>query len=395
MARSSEPQATTPPKDPGKTARTITRSKTLSASDLPWARHIVCFWKQNDLGIFGRRPDRWIEFWRHHPGVEKVLVFEPPLSTRKLQEMLRLATTLEGVCASEFQLLLEQATRKLLGKCDDAKVKYRTQLPPENETNTGSQYLAWVLSQTHAAGIIDPLVVLWPACFANEALVQMLKPSDIVVDLVDDQRLFPGNESQRQAITDQYQTFIRLGHRIFSNSLGLIDSLSKEFGKAIEHLPNAFLPMLPYSSPTEKGSAEASFQAKDPTRPLVGYVGNMRGRIDKDILIEVIRQHPDWDFWFVGQTHLSEFYQQAKTFQNVRFWGVLRYDLANALLVQFDAAIIPFVADELVKSMSPIKVDDYARLKIPSVVLDSKNKKSFEQALLKALKRNQRSRLSS
>ena len=36
--------------------------------------------------------------------------------------------------------------------------------------------------------------------------------------------------------------------------------------------------------------------------------------------------------------------------------------------------------------MSPIKLDDYARLALPTVVLDPKNKKGFEPALLEALK---------
>jgi hypothetical protein len=36
--------------------------------------------------------------------------------------------------------------------------------------------------------------------------------------------------------------------------------------------------------------------------------------------------------------------------------------------------------------MSPIKLDDYSRSKLPTVVMDPKNKKGFERALLEALK---------
>ncbi len=347
---------------------------------LPWARHVVCFWKQNDLGLFGRRPDRWIEYWRQQPGVEKVLVFEPPLSQAQLQEMLRLATTLDKVSASEFQLLLQQATRKLLGQCDDDKVQYCTYLPPEGQVAAGPQYLRWVLAQCQQARVDQPLVVLWPACFANEALVQKLAPSQVLVDLVDDQRLFPGNQGQREAITDQYQTFIRLGHRVVSNATGLIDSFSQEFGRPVEHLPNALLPMLPPSH----ASAPV---AKDRARPVVGYVGNLRGRIDVETLTSVMGRHPEWDFWFVGQTHRSAFYQAARALPNARFWGTLDHVRANAVMAQFDVAIVPFVADALVKSMSPIKLDDYHRSARPTVVLDPENKKGFEPALLEALKK--------
>jgi hypothetical protein len=122
------------------------------------------------------------------------------------------------------------------------------------------------------------------------------------------------------------------------------------------------------------------------TCPVVGYVGNLRGRIDIDTLLYVMQRHPQWNFWFVGQTHRSRFYAEAKGLLNARFFGTLRYSQAQAVMAKFDVAILPFVADNLVKSMSPIKLDDYTRLALPTIVLDPKNKKGFEQALLEALK---------
>ena len=347
-------------------------------NSLPWAKHVVCFWKQNDLGLYGRRPDRWIEYWRQHPEVESVLVFEPPITPAQLQELLRLATTLDTPSASEYQLLLQQLTRKLLGQCNDAKVRYCTYLAAEGQPAAGSAYLRWVQDQCRQAGLEQPLVMLWPACYVNTALVQALEPSHIVVDLVDDQRLFPGNEGQRTVITEQYQEFIKLGQRVISNSVGLVESLGVEFGRTLEHLPNALLPMLPLDTPTVAWPPS--------TRPVVGYVGNLRGRIDIDTLLHVMQRHPQWNFWFVGQTHRSRFYAAAKGLPNARFLGTLGYTQAQGVMAQFDVAIVPFVADALVKSMSPIKLDDYARLALPTVVLNPQNKKGFEQALLEALK---------
>jgi glycosyltransferase involved in cell wall biosynthesis len=358
--------------------KTASKSKA-APSKLPWAKHVICFWKQNDLGLYGRRPDRWIEYWRQHPRVEKVLVFEPPLIQGQLQEMLRLATTLDKVSATEYQLLLEQVTQKLVGKCDDTKVKYCTYLNPTSGATNISGYLRWVIEKTKEEEIQEPLMVLWPACFANELLVNQLAPSHLLVDLVDDQRLFPGNESQHQTITDQYKNFISLGRQVVSNSAGLIDSFSREFGRPVDHLPNALLPMLPLDKniyfPIERQNS----------RPVVGYVGNLRGRIDVDTLMAVMQKHPEWDFWFVGQTHRSSFYQRAKSLSNVKFWGTLNYKQANSLMSQFDVAIIPFMENSLVNSMSPIKLDDYKRTKRSVIVLDAKNKKDFESKILEAL----------
>ena len=53
---------------------------------------------------------------------------------------------------------------------------------------------------------------------------------------------------------------------------------------------------------------------------------------------------------------------------------------------QFDVSIMPFMENALVKSMSPIKVDDYKRFEQPIVVLDPENKKDFERKILEVLK---------
>jgi hypothetical protein len=55
------------------------KRRPVTAMNLPTGRHMVCFWKQNDLGLLGRRPDRWIAQWAQDPTIEKVLVFEAPV----------------------------------------------------------------------------------------------------------------------------------------------------------------------------------------------------------------------------------------------------------------------------------------------------------------------------
>jgi hypothetical protein len=120
-----------------------------------------------------------------------------------LQQWLHLSTTLDRTSASECKLMLNQWLSKHLGQCDTDKVHYGSYLAPDGETAAGSAYLRWVLQQVQQAQLVAPALVLWPACFVNPALIQAIGPSSVVVDLVDDQRLFPGNESQVASITAQ------------------------------------------------------------------------------------------------------------------------------------------------------------------------------------------------
>lgn len=328
-------------------------------------RHMVCFWKQNDLGLFGRRPDRWIDTWMSDKTVEKILVFEPPIGMATLGQWLQLATQLDPVSASEYTLMLSQHLRKRQGLLDTDKLKYKSYQESQQPNPDNSRYLQWVLQQLQLEGISHPTLVLWPACFVNTALIQAIAPAHIVTDLVDDQRLFSGNEAQHSTITQQYATLMGASHRIMSNSEGLIASFGQEFGVHIEHYPNNLLSLTPHKRPAPRPAGRGKHK-----RTVIGYVGNMRGRMAIAPLLQAIDRNPDKDFWFVGQTYGSDFYQQAKSKPNCKFWGTLSREDVVPVMAQFSAALIPFQDDPLVRTMSPIKADVYAKADVPVVRLD-------------------------
>lgn len=345
------------------------KSATQTADNAPQgisAKHIVCFWKQNDLGLFGRRSDRWIDTWIADKAVEKVIVFEPPLGMKTLHHWLQHATSLDPVSASEYTLLLNQHLTKRQGLLDTDKLKYKSYFEPQQPTPDNSRYLSWVLQQLQLEGIQQPTVVLWPACYVNAALLDAIAPEHIVTDLVDDQRLFTTNTSYNQTITQQYAYALGRSDRVMSNSEGLIASFSQEFKTdRIQHHPNALLSLEPHTRPAPKASGKGKNK-----RQIIGYVGNMRGRMAIEPLLQAIDRNTDKDFWFVGQTHGSAFYQQAKSRPNCKFWGTLSRESAAPVMAQFSAALIPFQDDPLVRSMSPIKADVYAKANVPVVSLD-------------------------
>ena len=344
-------------------------SKEISPHGLVKGKHIVCFWKQNDLGLFGRRPDRWIALWEQDPKIEKVLVFETPLSHLALEEWLKRAITLDATSGSEYRLLLDQAVAKLQGHCDTGKTTYKTYLTPADKPADNQDYLRWVLQQVKEQGISAPTVVLWPACYANAALVKAMKPKQIITDLVDDQRLFPANAQLVPTITAQYQMWLGLSDVVLSNSLGLIDAFSKEFSHdGIAHLPNEALSAAPAKTKAAAPRAGKTGKAAK-KRLVVGFVGNMRERMDSEALLKAMAENPDKDFWFVGQTHGSAFYAKARSQPNCKFWGTLRQTEAEAVVAQFDVAVLPFLDTPLVARMSPMKRETYAKGKVPLVGL--------------------------
>lgn len=322
--------------------------KELSPQGLVKGKHIVCFWKQNDLGLFGRRPDRWIALWEQDPTIEKVLVFETPLSRAALEDWLQRALTLDAPSASEYRLLLDQALAKQQGQCDTGKTSYKSYLTPSDKPANNKDYLRWVLQQVKEQGIENPCVVLWPACFANAALVQAMKPCQTITDLVDDQRLFSANAALVPTITAQYQMWLGLSDMVVSNSVGLIAALGQEFGRSdMGYLPNHALEIAPAETPKRSGTPPGT------KRLVVGYAGNMRDRMDTEALLQAVAENQDKDFWFIGQTHGSAFYAKARTQPNCKFWGTMRHTAMQDLVAQFDVAINPLVQGQATERMSP------------------------------------------
>ena len=337
---------------------------------IPVAKQIVCFWKQNDLGLYGRRADRWIAYWNSHPEVERVWVVEAPVSRKLFDRWLDLGTREDVVSSREFVLLANQLLRKQAGLLDAGKVRYVSFLEGGRGSEQGFE--RWLLKRLQSEGLSNPLVVLWPLCFVSNDLLADLSPACLLTDIVDDQRQFKGNQHRVSAIQKQYEDLLSRSDCVVSNSPGLIEAFEQEFLRSVNHVPNQSLPQMPF------GGAElsqfAAESGKVPGRKVAGYAGNLRERIDIPRLLELMAGKPDWDFWFVGQVYGSEFYKAAAGVSNCRFFGAMELTAARRVMEMFDVAMVPFEDNALTQRMSLLKLEEYARLGKP--VWDFRNKNS-------------------
>lgn len=345
-------------------------------------RQIVAFWKQNDLGLFGRRPDRLISQWIADPSIAKIVVFEMPATLSTLNNWIRLAAQPDKICASEFRLLLSHFLAKHHGELNTAKLTYCSYLQAEEKLN-GPVYLRWVLSRLKELHVESPELWLWPVCAINEALIDAMEPRQVTVDFVDDQRLFPGTETVANSYTQQYRWLIKRADRCLSNSEGLIQSFSKEFKTKIALLKNDELNNS--SGIATQGPNQRPAKRSTNRPPTVGFVGNMRGRMHISLLQELLEKHRDVQFVFIGQTHGSEFYKTCANKPNAKFIGTLPQREADAIAQTFDLAIIPFVNDALVKSMSPIKAVTFNQLGVPVLSTLQMSESHFEKEFKKAI----------
>ena len=89
-------------------------------------------------------------------------------------------------------------------------------------------------------------------------------------------------------------------------------------------------------------------------RPRIGYFGAVSEWFDLDLVAQVARRRPGWDFEILGSTFGSR--AEKLGAPNVHFAGEVPYSELPAALSRFDVSIIPFRPGPLIEATNPVKV---------------------------------------
>lgn len=95
-------------------------------------------------------------------------------------------------------------------------------------------------------------------------------------------------------------------------------------------------------------------------KPIVIYTGHLDHRIDCELLTRLIKSQPDYVFLFVGPVSIKgDELAALKGLQNVIFTGKRDITELPAFLKYSKCAIIPFKCNDLMKSIYPLKINEY------------------------------------
>lgn len=97
------------------------------------------------------------------------------------------------------------------------------------------------------------------------------------------------------------------------------------------------------------------------SRPIVGYVGAISKWFDFNLIDKIAQKLPDINFVFVGRITPMETKdtETLNKMKNVFFIGERPYGALPHYLKYFELAHIPFIMNELVASVNPIKLYEY------------------------------------
>lgn len=348
------------------------RSRPISAG-LPARRDrvdIAFFWKQNDTGLYGRRSDMIAKHLLMSGEIGRILFFDAPLSAGTLNSW---AAKAQRSILGHAGLVLRNTIARWERSFDDDRFLQRSFIHRTDRMTRLlgrdlpelSEFPSFVKQEMRDAGFVPENTIAWvcPVVWAFPQISEEIPFRARVVDIIDDQRSWGIDEGYRKQLDDLYRQTLSIADVALSNCAPVVARFQPYAGKTPIHIvPNGaerFDTVAVDSSVVATGAPER--------RPTIGYVGNMRDRIDWRLLHDVVRMRPNWSFVFAGAADDNPEVESLARSENVSFVGVVEYSELPSFLRSIDVAIVPHVLSGLTDSMNPLKVYNYLAAGVPII----------------------------
>ena len=217
----------------------------------------------------------------------------------------------------------------------------------------------WIASGAEtSAGL--PNRVLWS--FVYNLPESLPAGCRLVYDVIDHPDVFP---YPKGLLRRNHERGLRGAAAVFAVSGPLLEEARSRRPDA-EYLPNG-VEVERFLAPPEPSLVPREI-ARSGGRPAAGYVGALARWVDSDLLLDLARLRPDWDFFLVGEALDDSFDRlESERPSNVHFLGPRPYRAIPSILAGFDAGLIPFRAGVEGSNASPIKLYEYLAAGLPVI----------------------------
>ena len=337
---------------------------------------LVMFWKQGDVGIYGRRFDMLVRELARRKEIRRIAVFDAPASVYEVLREHVADTTVHHKVVAQSKLV------RRWGLADRGKITHhvflfdnRRRLPVERYPGL-SAFPDFVARELAAVGVEPGKAVFWyyPVLDQSEELSRRFQPMLKIVDVVDDQRTWPDRSAEdRQAMTRHYKEVVLDADYVLANCEAVRDAMS-HFGRDVALIPNG----CDVDPPPPDPETRLFLRFSELSRPVLGLVGNLEGKTDVALLARIARERPDYQIALIGSTHTHADVLRLDEHPNVHFFGVVRYPEVKAWVKRFDVALLPHLDTDQTRSMHPLKLLVYAAAGVPVVSTRIGNLGEFE-----------------
>jgi teichuronic acid biosynthesis glycosyltransferase TuaH len=135
---------------------------------------------------------------------------------------------------------------------------------------------------------------------------------------------------------------------------------SEEFSRKVFLVPNAANVKLFQKAATEQLPVPPEIESIPPGRKVITYTGNICHRLDYELLAAVAEHHCDKTLLMIGPITNDAYKSYGlDKMSNVLFIGKKDIEQLPSYLRYSDCTIIPFVCNQLTKSIYPLKINEY------------------------------------
>ncbi|MFK7993422.1 MAG: glycosyltransferase family 4 protein [Granulosicoccus sp.] len=344
---------------------------------------IAFFWKQNDSNLYGRRSDMIAKGLVHSGRVNKMLHLDSPVSAPSMNDQFDKNIPAKN---SQKELIMTNLIDRQMGIYDNDIVRNRThihsrqpkpaRLLGQNVLSKGS-YVRFVNEQLEEQGMQARNTVAWfcPVIWDAPELIEKIGFQRVIADLIDDQRAWEGTANSKQKLDKSYRDTLNAADIVFANCDSLAEAMQEYAQDKIHVVPNG---AERFDRFPEAPVPEALKNIKG---PIVGYVGNLRDRIDWTLLHEVVTAMPDVSFVFFGPSGDNPNAESLAKHSNVHVLGVVKYDELAFHLKAMDVGLVPHLNNQLTERMNPLKVYNYFAAGLPIVSSEVANLESLGSVL--------------
>lgn len=198
-------------------------------------------------------------------------------------------------------------------------------------------------------GISD--YVLWYYTPMALGFSEDLEPAAVIYDCMDELSLFRGAPP---ALMDRERRLLELADLVFTGGQSLYEA-KRERHPAVHAFPSSIdaehfgRARRPVPEPADQGAIP---------RPRLGYFGVIDERIDLDLLAAAAEARPDWQWVMIGPVVKID-PETLPRRSNLHYLGMKSYEELPSYLAGWDAALMPFAANESTRFISPTKTPEY------------------------------------
>jgi glycosyltransferase involved in cell wall biosynthesis len=335
-------------------------------------RDVVFLWKQNDSNLFGRRSDMVIRQLVKQGFAGRVLQFDAAMS---LDNVVRLQERAGQNPLSADGMVFRNVASRHLGLAHELQVSRFTIIHDNKKrsflgrTLPAETDVPELLRAIFRAERVSEEALLWtcPVAFDLDWFNAARDFPFKVVDLIDDQRSFASTESYRRKLSEHYALAMASADLVFANCSGVAERFRGLTRKEIHVISNGAEKL----ARKDVQAIDIFAGRKDILR--IGYVGNLRERIDVELLSKIAECNPSWRLILVGPTGGQTAIEDLGRYSNITLLGPQRYEDSIRIAASFDVAIIPHVINELTDSMNPLKMYMYQMLGLPVISTEVAN----------------------